>query len=62
MTYEEMKKGFAQGRTLIQEEWSAPEEIEAVSRLIEEGLAISTPWEYKDNFQCSRRRVTGIKQ
>lgn len=62
MTYEEMKEGFAQGRTLIQEEWSSPEEHEAIERLIKEGLATSTSWEYKYNFQCSIRRVTGVKQ
>lgn len=60
MTKEEMEKGFKQGRTLIQEEWSSPSEIKAVDELIAEGKCTSTSWEYKDNFQCKRRRVTGI--
>lgn len=62
MTKEEMEKGFAQGRTLTQEEWAHPHEIKWVDELIVEGKATATPWEYKDGFQCERRRVTGIVQ
>jgi len=62
MTQEQIAEGFAQGRTLIQEEWAHPKEIEWVDALIAEGKAIATPWEYKDNFQCERRRVTGTGQ
>lgn len=60
LTKDEMAEGFAKGRTLIQEEWAHPSEIKWVDELIAEGKATSTPWEYKDNFQCERRRVTGV--
>lgn len=61
MTKEQMREGFAKGRTLIQEEWSHPSEIKWVDELITEGAAkITAPWKYKDNFQCERRKVTGI--
>lgn len=59
ITKEEMEKGLALGRTLIQEEWSNPQEIIWVDELIAEGKARATPWEYKDNFQCERRRISG---
>lgn len=60
MTKEQMREGFAMGRTLTQEEWSHPAEIKWVDELVAEGVAIITaPWEYKDNFQCMRRRITG---
>lgn len=62
MTKEEMIEGLKIGRTLIQEEWSSPDEIRAVDELIAEGKCVSTPWEYMDNFQCERRRVTGVRQ
>lgn len=58
MTKAEMKEGLLRGRTLMQEEWSQPDEIQAVDELIEEGIAQATAWEYKDNFQCEMRRVT----
>jgi hypothetical protein len=59
MTKEEMREGFAQGRTLTQEEWAHPSEIKWVDELIAEGVAkVTAPWEYKDKFQCSRRRIT----
>lgn len=61
MTKERMIEGFAQGRSLIQEEWANPAEIKWVDELITDGKAAATPWEYKDNFQCERRRITGIK-
>jgi hypothetical protein len=61
MTKEDMTKGFALGRTLIQEEWANPQEITWADELIAEGKAAATPWEYKDNFQCERRRITGVK-
>lgn len=62
MTKAQMREGFLQGRTLIQEEWSNPEEIHWLDELIIEGVcSVTAPWEYKDNFQCKRRRVTGIK-
>jgi hypothetical protein len=60
MTKEDMRAGFARGRTLTQEEWAHPSEIKWVDELIAEGAATSTPWEYKDGFQCERRRVTGV--
>lgn len=59
MTKEEMAKGLAAGRTLTQEEWADKTEIKAVDELIAEGKAKATPWEYKDNFQCKRRKVFG---
>lgn len=59
MTKGEMAEGLARGRTLIQEEWASPQEIKWVDELITEGKAKATPWEYKDSFQCERRRVTG---
>lgn len=60
MTREEMEEGFSRGRTLIQEEWAHPQEIAWVDELIADGKATSTPWEYRDGFQCHRRRVTGV--
>lgn len=60
MTKEMMAEGFAKGRTLIQEEWAHPSEKQWVDELIAEGRATASPWEYKDNFQCERRRVTGV--
>lgn len=62
MTKAEMLEGLEQGRTLIQEEWSHEKEIQWIDELIKEGKATSTPWEYKDNFQCERRRITGIRK
>lgn len=60
MTKEQMRAGFAAGKTLTQEEWANQQEIAWVDELIAEGAAtVSAPWEYKDNFQCERRRVTG---
>lgn len=58
MTKEEMKLGLVAGRTLIQEEWAARDEIEAVDELIFEGIATATPWTYSGNFQCEFRKVT----
>lgn len=60
MTKEQMREGFAKGRTLIQVEWAHPSEQRWVDELLAEGAAIATPWEYKDGFQCERRRVTGV--
>ena len=61
MTLDEMWHGFKRGRILTQEEWAHPTEIKWVNDLIAEGVAVETaPWEYKDNFQCARRRVTGV--
>lgn len=60
MSREEMVKGFAEGRTLTQEEWAHAQEIEWVDELIAEGKATATPWEYVAGFQCERRRVTGV--
>ena len=60
MTKDEMRAGFAKGRTLTQEEWADKDEIRWVDELIAEGVAtVKAPWEYKDNFQCARRRVGG---
>jgi hypothetical protein len=58
MTKDEIAIGLAAGRTLIQEEWSTPGEITAVDELVAEGVATATPWEWRDGFQCERRRVT----
>lgn len=58
ITKKEMEEGLAKGRTLIQEEWADKREIAFVDELIAEGKAEATPWEYKDNFQCRRRRIT----
>ncbi len=62
MSREEMIDGFAKGRSLIQEEWAHPLEKQWIEELIAEGKATATPWQYKDNFQCEMRRVTGVKQ
>lgn len=62
MTKDQMRDGFAKGRTLTQEEWAHPSEVKWIDELIAEGAAtVTAPWEYKDNFQCSRRKVTGVK-
>jgi hypothetical protein len=62
MTKDEMIAGFALGRSLIQEEWANSQEIQWVDELIAEGRATATAWAYKDNFQCSMRRVTGVRK
>jgi hypothetical protein len=60
MTKEEMKKGFLAGRTITQEEWADGCEIKWLDELIAEGHAkVIAPWEYKDEFQCERRKVKG---
>jgi hypothetical protein len=60
MTKEQMREGFTRGRQLTQEEWAHPSEIQWVDELVAEGVAtVTAPWEYKDGFQCSRRRITG---
>lgn len=58
ITRDEIKAGLLNGRTLIQEEWADHSEIEAVDQLVNEGIAQATPWEYRDNFQCERRKIT----
>lgn len=58
MTKAEMVAGLAAGRTLIQEEWADPLEIALVDELVREGNAVATPWEWRENFQCERRRIT----
>ena len=62
MTKEEMEIGLKQGRTLIQEEWSSRDEIAAVDALVAEGKATATEWQYRDNFQCEMRRVSGVSE
>ena len=62
MSKEEMAKGFAQGRTLTQEEWAHPSEIQWVDELIAEGKATASEWKYSDNFQCEMRRIFGVKE
>ena len=57
MTKAEIREGLLRGRRLMQEEWSTREEIAAVDELIAEGVAVATPWEYRDGFQCERRIV-----
>jgi len=55
MTKEQMREGFARGKTLVQEEWSNALEIKWVDELIAEGVAaVSAPWEYLDSYQCER--------
>lgn len=61
MTKEQMREGFARSRTLTQEEWAHPSEIAWIDELVAEGAAtVTAPWEYKDGFQCQRRRITGV--
>jgi hypothetical protein len=60
MTKDQMAAGFAEGRSLTQEEWANPAEIQWIDELIAEGRATADPWAYHDNFQCQKRRVTGI--
>lgn len=62
MTKAEMEAGFAQGRWLTQEEWAHPSEIQWVDELIAEGKATADPWQYHANFQCEKRRVTGVRR
>lgn len=62
MTKEMLREGFAKGRSCIQEEWAHPLEKQWIEELIAEGACTTTEWEYKDNFQCSMRRVTGIRE
>lgn len=61
MSKEEMERGFAQGRTLIQEEWAHPDEIKWADELIAAGKATASAWQYKDEFQCERRLITGVR-
>lgn len=58
MTKPEIEQGLAAGRTLIQEEWAHPQERAWIEELTAEGKAVATPWEYRDSFQCERRRVS----
>ncbi len=63
MTREQLETGFTQGRTCTQEEWANPNEIAIVDALIAEGKAtVTREWGYHDNFQCSFRKVTGVKR
>lgn len=62
MTKEQIRAGLKAGRSLIQEEWADPGEIKDVDDLISEGAAAATPWEYKDGYQCERRKVTGVRE
>lgn len=62
MTKEDMRRGLLQGRTLIQEEWAGLQEDKWLDELIAEGIAeVVRPWGYSENFQCSYRKVRGIK-
>lgn len=63
MSREEIERGFARGRTLTQEEWCHPGEVEDIDVLVAEGKAeVIRPWGYHDNFQCSFRKVRGIQR
>jgi hypothetical protein len=62
MTKEEMACGLAAGRRLVQEERAHKQEIAWVDELVAEGKAQAGPWEYKDNFQCERRVIIGVKR
>lgn len=58
---EQMARGFAEGRMLIQEEWANPQEIAWLDELVAEGKAIVVAdWKYMDSFQCERRKVLGV--
>ncbi len=57
MSEQEIRDGLSQGRRLCQEEWARGEEIEIVDKMVAEGFAVATPWEYHGNFQCERRYV-----
>lgn len=47
---------------MVQEEWADKAEIAALDELIAEGKAVVVDdWEYRDGFQCERRRVRGAK-
>lgn len=59
MTRDEIERGLAAGRRLIQEEWAHPQEIAWVDELVAEGKATATEWEYRDGFQCERRVIRG---
>lgn len=63
MTEQELREGFAAGRTITQEEWATRDEVAAIDKLVAEGLAeVVHGWEYLDSFQCERRVVKGIPQ
>ncbi len=63
LTKDDMREGFSRGRTLTQEEWANPQEIKWLDELVAEGCAVvSKEWGYHDNFQCSFRKVTGVKK
>ncbi len=57
MNKDEIRAGLLEGRRLAQEEWSTPDEINAVDELVTENVAIATPWKYLDSFQCSVRFI-----
>lgn len=58
MPIEMMREGIAAGRTLIQEEWSHPDDIENVDKLIAEGFAKEEDgWRWHHGYQCERRRI-----
>ena len=58
MPKDEIAKGLAAGRRLVQEEWCNPQEIAFVDELVAEGKAEASEWQYRDNFQCEMRHVT----
>lgn len=58
MKKDEIRAGLIQGWRLCQEEWADEESIKAVDELVKEGIAVATPWEYIDSYQCERRIVT----
>lgn len=62
MNKEQIRAGLAQGRCLIQEEWSTATEKQAVDELVAEGVAAASEWKYFDNFQCEMRRVVGVRK
>ncbi len=61
MTKEEMERGLAAGRRLVQEEWADRNEIRAVDELVAEGKANATAWQYRDGFQCEMRSIVGCR-
>lgn len=63
MTRDGLDRGFAEGRSLTQEEWAHPLEAQWIDELIAEGKAeVTDDWRYLDGFQCERRRVKGVRK
>jgi hypothetical protein len=57
MAKESIKSTLLSNRTITQDEYAKPEEIEAVDELVAEGFAIATPWAYRSPHTCKVRFV-----